>query len=66
MDTTTRLLTKAITWQISGFFVMMLIGFVFTGSVAASGGIAVAGSISGFLAYFLHEMLWARIAWGRG
>ena len=66
MDSKIRLLTKAVTWQIAGFFTMALIGFVFTGSVAASSGIAFAGSVAGFLAYFVHELLWSKIAWGRG
>ena len=65
MDSTIRLLTKAVTWQVAGFFTMMLIGFLFTGSVVASGGIALAGSIAGFVSYFLHEMAWARVTWGR-
>ncbi len=65
MDSTIRLITKSVTWQVAGFFTMMLIGFVFTNSFAASGGIALAGSIAGFLSYFLHEMAWARVNWGR-
>ena len=66
MDSKIRLLTKAVTWQVAGFITMALIGFVFTGSVAASSGIAFAGSIAGFLAYFVHELLWSKISWGRG
>jgi uncharacterized membrane protein len=66
MDSTLRLLTKAVTWQVAGFFSMMLIGFLFTGSVVASSGIALAGSVAGFVSYFVHEMAWARVAWGRG
>lgn len=66
MDSTIRIFTKAVTWQVAGFFSMMLIGFLFTGSVAASGGIALAGSVAGFVAYFFHEMAWAKVAWGRG
>ncbi len=65
MDTPTRLIVKSATWQIAGFVMMMLIGFLFTGSVVASGGIAVAGSVTGFLSYFLHEMIWSKINWGR-
>lgn len=65
MDTTTRLITKSVTWQIAGFFTMMLIGFLFTDSIAASSGIAIAGSVAGFMSYFLHEMIWSRIVWGR-
>ena len=64
MDSTIRLITKSVTWQVAGFFTMMLIGFLFTNSVTAGGGIALAGSVVGFLGYFLHEMAWARITWG--
>ena len=64
MDSKIRLLTKAVTWQVAGFFTMMLISFLFTGSVAASGAIAITGSISGFVSYFVHELAWSKIAWG--
>jgi len=65
VDTKTRLLAKSLTWQLSGLVSMAVIGYVFTGSVAAGGGIAVAGAVLGFLSYFLHEMAWSRITWGR-
>jgi uncharacterized membrane protein len=64
MDSKIRLLTKAVTWQVAGFFTMMLISFLFTGSVTASGAIAIAGSIAGFVSYFAHELAWSKIAWG--
>jgi uncharacterized membrane protein len=64
MDSKIRLLTKAVTWQVAGFFTMMLISFLFTGSVTASGAIAIAGSITGFVSYFAHELAWSKIAWG--
>ena len=64
MDSKFRLLMKAVTWQIAGFFTMMLISFLFTGSVAASGAIAVTGSIAGFVAYIAHELAWSKIVWG--
>lgn len=65
MDTTTRLITKSITWQGMGLIVMTLVGYFFTSSIAASGGIALASALLGFLSYFMHEMLWSKIAWGR-
>ncbi|WP_187428159.1 hypothetical protein ROLI_002900 [Roseobacter fucihabitans] len=65
MDSTIRLITKATTWQVLGLFSMMLIGYLVTGSVAAGGGIALAGAITGFVAYFIHELIWSKIAWGR-
>lgn len=66
MDSTIRLFIKAVTWQVAGLFSMMLIGFLFTGSVAASSGIAFVGAVAGFVSYFLHEMAWSRVSWGRG
>lgn len=66
MDTTTRMITKSVTWQIGGLLTMTFIGFLFTGSFAASSGIAIAGSIAGFICYFLHELVWAKVKWGRG
>lgn len=65
MDSTTRLIAKSVTWQVAGLITMTFIGYLFTNSFAASGGIAIAGSIAGFLSYFLHEMFWSRIGWGR-
>lgn len=65
MDTPKRLFVKSVTWQGTGFFAMLAIGWLITGSVSAGGSIAFAGMISGFCAYFLHELLWSKIAWGR-
>ena len=65
MDTSVRMLLKSITWQASGLIVMTLVGFYFTGSLTAGGGIAVVGSLIGFAAYFLHELLWSKVQWGR-
>jgi len=65
MDSAIRLFTKAVTWQVAGLFSMTLIGFFFTGSVAAGGGIALVGAVVGFVSYFLHEMAWSKVAWGR-
>ncbi len=65
MDTKRRLALKAATWQASGFGVMLLVGWVITGSISAGGGIAFVGTVVGFAAYFLHELCWSRVSWGR-
>ncbi len=65
METPSRTFAKAITWQISGFVAMTLIGYLVTGSVAQGGVVAAAGAATGFVAYFLHERAWARVRWGR-
>lgn len=65
MERPIRTFAKAVTWQIAGMIVMIAIGFAFTGSLAAGGGIAAISSLTGFLSYFLHERVWSRISWGR-
>ena len=65
MDSTSRTLIKAATWQAMGLVTGTAIAWLYTGSIAASGGIAATGAISGAIFYILHERLWARITWGR-
>ncbi len=65
MDTRKRLLLKSVTWQLSGFVVMTLVGYIFTGSLSAGSGIALVGMAVGFLSYFFHEAAWNRVMWGR-
>ncbi|WP_326973151.1 DUF2061 domain-containing protein [Candidatus Rhodobacter oscarellae] len=66
MDTAKRTLAKATTWQVSGFAMMTLLGFLMTGSLATAGGFAVASTLIGTVSYVVHERVWAQIAWGSG
>ena len=65
METKRRLLAKSLTWQASGFVVMALISYVVSGSFTASLSIALGGMVSGFVAFFVHELAWANVGWGR-
>ncbi|WP_022706276.1 DUF2061 domain-containing protein [Paracoccus zeaxanthinifaciens] len=65
MESRARIAIKALTWQLLGLVVMLGIGLAFTGSLSAGGGIALVSGVTGYLCYFLHEMAWARIGWGR-
>ena len=65
MDTTVRLFTKSLTWQLAGLVSMVVIGYLFTGSLVAGGSIAIVGSLTGFVSYFLHELVWSKIKWGQ-
>ena len=65
MDTTLRTLVKAILWQLLGFAVMALTAWIFTGSMAEGGAIALTAAVLGFVSYFLYERLWSRVRWGR-
>jgi len=65
LDTSYRIFIKSITWQVLGLFSMTLVGYLFTGSLTAGGGIALVSSAIGFGFYFMHEVIWSKIKWGR-
>ena len=48
-----------------GLVSMTVVGYIFTHSLTASSGIAIASAVTGFIAYFVHEKLWSRVGWGR-
>lgn len=65
METSKRILCKAITWQVMGLIVMTVLGYLLTGSIQTGGSLAVLGALVGFVTYVLHERVWSRISWGR-
>jgi uncharacterized membrane protein len=65
MDTSKRTILKAILWNALGLAMMLLVGFIMTGSLALGGVMAVINTSIGLVSYMLYERLWARIAWGR-
>ncbi|WP_319498902.1 DUF2061 domain-containing protein [uncultured Cohaesibacter sp.] len=65
MDSRTRTIAKAISWQLMGLVSMTLVGYLFTRSLTASSGIAIASAIVSFIFYCFHERLWSRVRWGR-
>ncbi|MNL14838.1 hypothetical protein D3C87_1357980 [compost metagenome] len=65
MESPARSIVKAITWQLLGLVTMTALAWLATGSLAAAGGLAISGALSGFVCFVLHERLWARISWGR-
>lgn len=65
MESTIRTIAKAVSWQLLGLLTMTLIGYLFTGSVAAAGSLAIVTAVIGAVCYVFHERAWNRIAWGR-
>lgn len=65
MESTTRTLVKAASWQLLGLFSMALIGYLFTGSLLTAGSLAVVTTATGSVCYVLHERAWNRVGWGR-
>ena len=65
MDSKSRLIVKALTWQFSGLLTMTVVGYLISGSFNVGSSIAFSGAIAGFFAYFIHEILWGKIKWGK-
>ncbi|MDN5788223.1 DUF2061 domain-containing protein [Pseudorhodobacter sp.] len=65
MESRRRSLVKAVVWQMIGLISMGVIGWLYTGSAAVAGGLALVNMAAGFVVYLLHERVWATIAWGK-
>jgi uncharacterized membrane protein len=65
MEKKTRLLTKAITWQVIGFAMMTVVNYFYMGSLQAGLGLSALLTLLGLVSYYFHERVWAGIRWGR-
>ena len=65
MDTGRRTWAKAFFWQLIGLLTSGGIGYLFTGSIAIGGTMAILNAAIGFAGYFLYERLWNKVNWGR-
>ncbi len=59
-----RSATKTATWRIMASLDTMLLGFIFTRSLATAISIGGFEVITKLVLYFFHERYWARIRWG--
>ncbi|MBU2982927.1 DUF2061 domain-containing protein [Lentibacter algarum] len=65
MDSAKRTLLKATLWNVLGFYVMSLVGYLATGSWSIGGAMALINTAVGFAMYFAYERVWSVITWGR-
>lgn len=65
MESRSRSLVKAVSWQAVGLVTMSAISFAFTGSLARGGALALASAGVSFFTYLMHERAWAGVTWGR-
>jgi len=65
LETTARTIVKSVSWQLMGLITMSLIGYAFTRSFSAGGGIALVGAVTGLVTFVIHEKIWNRVCWGR-
>jgi len=64
VTTRRRSIAKTISWRVLGSLDTLLLGYIFTSSVAIAGSIASAEVITKVVLYYLHERGWAHIKWG--
>ncbi len=65
MDTNTRTLAKALTWNALGITVMTALSYPHTGSLLSAFGLSLSASASGFVCFLIHEKIWNGVRWGR-
>lgn len=65
MDSNKRTWTKAIFWQVLGLISMVIVGYLFTGSIRAGGAMAIINAGLGLTTYVIYERFWAGVKWGR-
>lgn len=65
MDSNTRTLAKALTWNALGITVMTVANYPYTGSLLGALRLAVSVSFLGVVSYLIHEKAWNAVRWGR-
>lgn len=65
METRSRTIVKATSWQLLGLVSMGGLAWLQTGSISGAFSFALSAAAIGFVCFFLHERLWARVSWGR-
>jgi len=66
MESHKRSIAKAVAWRIIAVFITALTVYLFTRNGELSLGIGIADSAIKIFAYYAHERLWNRMAFGRG
>jgi uncharacterized membrane protein len=64
-ETHTRSVLKAISWRTLGTLDTFVISWFLTGRLELAGSIAGLEFITKIAWFYLHERIWAGIAWGR-
>ena len=64
-ETHSRSVLKAISWRTLGTLDTFAISWFMTGRVEIAGSIAGLEVVTKIAWYYLHERIWASIAWGR-
>jgi len=64
-DTRMRSWTKSMTWRVMGIFILMGLGYLFTGNLAEASLITLSFHALRVVLYYVHERAWEHVEWGR-
>jgi uncharacterized membrane protein len=65
VETHTRSILKAVSWRTLGTLDTFVISWFLTGKLELAGSIAGLEFITKIAWFYLHERVWAAVAWGR-
>ena len=65
METCSRSIAKAVSWQVLGFITTSVIMFFYTGDMAQAAGMTLSLTLVALVMYVLHERIWQFVGWGR-
>ncbi len=65
MESHYRSIAKAITWRAGGTVVTFVVAWILTGSAALSVEIGLADTLVKLGAFYAHERVWNRVAFGK-
>ena len=60
-----RTLIKTLSWRVIGSASTFLISYIVTGQLVVATGIAVAQMIVNTILYYIHEVVWNKVKWGK-
>ena len=60
-----RTILKTFSWRLIGSTSTFLISYIVTGQLFIATGIAVTQMIVNTVLYYIHEIFWNKISWGK-
>jgi len=64
-DSHTRTIVKAVSWRVIATLTTMTIVFLFTRKIFLSVGVGLVEVIAKITFYYLYEITWCKISWGK-
>jgi uncharacterized membrane protein len=60
-----RTILKTFSWRLIGSTSTFLISYIVTGQLFIATGIAVTQMIVNTILYYIHEIFWNKVSWGK-